>query len=428
MKKNDRRNITNEDIIDISGDTLPKNSRSGGPELDIYGQEEEKLNEYYVKLSYRFRFAKFLSFTVLIVFMLFMLTAFSDDITTEKFRYLVKDMNIDIPTSTSEFGNISYSDDSEAVFAIFKNDLVSVGRNSVEIIDTAGNIVLNSDISYVKPRISVGEKYFLIYDLSGYEFAVYNSFSVLHSGKLDYPISHAYMCDDGKILVITRSKEYRCVANIYNKDYELAYTWKTNDKYIFDGVLHEDGSFVLLCSSVSDGFFDCVTVSGSMKDEEVTVSDIYKDTVGMKLGEFDDENRVIFSSDGMIFEDKDGVPLSRKNYGADICLLVNSTDKYAFNVIDSASLSVGNMLNVYASDGEKVFSKSVAEHPMSVYLYGDFVYVMYTDSIVRIDITNGNETKYESGNMISSLLQTENGILLATGKTRAYPLDHSDFK
>ena len=428
MKKNDRRNITNEDIIDISGDTLPKNSRSGGPELDIYGQEEEKLNEYYVKLSYRFRFAKFLSFTVLIVFMLFMLTAFSDDITTEKFRYLVKDMNIDIPTSTSEFGNISYSDDSEAVFAIFKNDLVSVGRNSVEIIDTAGNIVLNSDISYVTPRISVGEKYFLIYDLSGYEFAVYNSFSVLHSGKLDYPISHAYMCDDGKILVITRSKEYRCVANIYNKDYELAYTWKTNDKYIFDGVLHEDGSFVLLCSSVSDGFFDCVTVSGNMKNEDVTVSDTYKGTVGMKLGEFDDGNRVIFSSDGMIFEDKDGVPLSRQNYGADICLLVNSTDKYAFNVIDSASLSVGNMLNVYASDGEKVFSKSVAEHPMSVYLYGDFVYVMYTDSIVRIDITNGNETKHESGNMISSLLQTENGILLATGKTRAYPLDHSDFK
>ena len=427
MKKNDRRNITEKDIIDISGDTLPKNSRSGGPELDIYGQEEEKLNEYYIKLSYRFRFAKFLSFTVFIVFMLFMLTAFSDDITTEKFRYLIKDMNIDIPTSTSEFGNISYSDDSEAVFAIFKNDIVSVGTNSVEIIDTAGNIVLNSDISYVKPRISVGEKYFLIYDLSGYEFAVYNSFSVLYSEKLDYPISHAYMCDDGKILVITRSEDYRCVAHMYNKDYELAYTWKTNDKYIFDGVLHKDGSFTLLCSSVSDGLFDCVTVSGNMKSEEVTVSDMYNDTMGLKLSEFDDTNRVIFLSDGMIFENEHGDLLSRENYRSDICLLVTSTDKYAVNIIDSASLSVGNMLNVYSSNGDKVFSKSVSEHPMSVYLYGDFVYVMYTDRIVRIDISNGNETKYVSENMISSLLQTENGILLATGKTRAYPLDYSDF-
>ena len=63
MKKYDKRNITEDDIIDINSDSLPKNARSGGPELDIYEEEEEKLNEYYVGIAYRLRIAKFISFT-----------------------------------------------------------------------------------------------------------------------------------------------------------------------------------------------------------------------------------------------------------------------------------------------------------------------------------------------------------------------------
>ena len=142
MKRKERQNITEEDIIDVSSEGLPKNKRSGGPEVDIYDDVEKvKLNEYYISIAYRLRIAKFLSFTLLIVFVLCMLTAFSDDITTEKFRYLMKDMNIDVPITPSDFGNISYTEDPEAVFGIFKNDVVSVGRHKVEVVDTAGNIV-----------------------------------------------------------------------------------------------------------------------------------------------------------------------------------------------------------------------------------------------------------------------------------------------
>lgn len=427
MKKYDKRNITEDDIIDINSDSLPKNARSGGPELDIYEEEEEKLNEYYVGIAYRLRIAKFISFTVLIVFVLCMLTAFSEDITTEKFRYLMKDMNIDVPATPSDFGNISYTEDPEAVFAIFKNDIVSVGRHKVEIVDTAGNIVLNSDISYVKPRISTGEKYFLIYDLAGYEFSVYNSFSVLYSETLDHPISHACISDDGRVLIITKSDDYRSVAVMYNKDFEKAYTWKTNDKYIFDGVLNSDGSFTLLCASASDGLFNCMTVEGNMKREDVTTSPIYKDTMGLRLGRFENGKRVIFCSEGMIFTD-DSTDVRRIDYGSDVCVLTADTEKYALCIMDTASLSDENILNVFSDSGEKIFSCSVEEHPKSVYFYGDEVYIMYTDCIVRINIKDGEKTKYETDGVINTILQTENGILLAVGKTRAYPLDGYEFK
>ena len=428
MKRKERQNITEEDIIDINNDGIPKNSRSDGPELDIYDDsEEEKLNEYYLSIAYRLRVAKFISFTLLIVFVLCMLTAFSDDITTEKFRYLMKDMNIDVPVSESDFGNISYTEDPEAVFAIFKNDIVSVGRQKVEIVDTAGNIVLNSDINYVQPRISVGEKYFLIYDIAGCDFSVYNSFSVLYSETLDYPISHAYMCDDGRLLIITKSDDYRCVAIMYNKDYEKAYTWKTNDKYVFDGVIRSDGSFTLLCASVSDGSFDCVTVDGNMKSEDVTVSPVKKDVIGIRFGEFADKKRVIFCTEGIIFEDEKGDIISKINYNSDVCVLTSYTEKYALNIMDSSSLSAENILNVFSENGNIILTLPIAEHPLNVYFYGDEVYIMYTNEIVCINVKDGKKTKYASSSVINSLLQTENDILLAVGKTRAYPLEKKDF-
>ena len=148
MKKKKRVDITSDDIIDVNPGSIPKNSYSNGPKLDIYEDDEEKVNEYYIKLSYRFRIAKFVSLTLCIIFVLCMLTAFSGDITTENFRYLMKDINVELPEKASAFGNISYTEDTEAVYAMFKNDLVCVGRNSVEIVDMSGQTVLKEDISF----------------------------------------------------------------------------------------------------------------------------------------------------------------------------------------------------------------------------------------------------------------------------------------
>ena len=428
MKKKKRVDITKDDIIDVRPGSIPKNSYSNGPELDIYEDEEEKINEYYVKLSYRFRIAKFVSLTLCIVFVLCMLTAFSEDITAENFRYLMKDINFELPENVSEFGNISYTEDTEAVYAMFKNDLVCVGRNSIEVVDMSGDTVLKEDISYVKPRISAGKKYFLVYDLSGYSFSVYNSFSCIYSETLDYPISYAYVNDDGRAVVVTRSEDYRCCVLVYNKKYELAYTWKTNDKYVFDVVLNNDGSFVFLCAGVDDGLFSRIDIIGNIKNEEVTVSDPKYGVTALDMNYFENGNRVVFCTDSAVFENGSGESLVNCSYGADTCVLTYSNGTHALTVLDSVALGRENVLTVYTDKGQTLISSDVPTHPKSAYIYGEYAYVLYTDSIIRIDINRGEIKRCKNERVINTLLQTENGILLAVGKTRAYPIDNSKFE
>lgn len=425
MKKN--KTNTEDGYVEFAQEQKKLDARSGGEELDIYEDPEEEINEYYLRISYGIRFFKFLTLTVFVVFILCMLTAFSEDITSENFQYLMKDLNIELPSSASEFGHIAYSDDAELSFAMFKNDLLSVGRQSVEIVDMAGDPVLKSDINYVKPRISAGENYFLIYDLSGYEFSVYNSFSLLYSETLEYPISDAYMADNGRFVIVTRTDDYRCCVIIYNKDYEQAYTWKTNDKYVFDIVLDDDGNFTILAATTENGAMNSVCVSGNIKSDQVQTKQYGQDVMGLLLHPFENGKGAVFCTDRILFTDSDRSVTGVYPYGLDKCTLAASNEKYALAVLDKATLGEDTVLCAFNNEGQLVHTVPIDVHPLGLYAYGECAYILYADKILKVSLNDGTVGIYECDSIVVDLLYTENGILLAAGKTRAYPIENEEF-
>ena len=426
MKKN-KNEISDDGVVELNGEEKRRDLRSGGVELDIYDDGEEQINEYYVKISYGIRFFKFLTLTVLVVFVLCMLTAFSDDITAENFQYLMKDLNIELPDSPSQFGHIAYTEDAEQSFEMFKSDLVSVGRQSVEVVNMAGEPVLKSDISYVKPRISAGKSYFLVYDMSGYDFSVYNSFSVLYSETLDYPISDAYMADDGRFAIVTRSDDYRCCVIIYNKSYKPAYTWKTNDKYVFDVILNTDGSFEILAASAENGSMQSYCISGNIRQEQINTVQYGEDIMGLDMHMFENGKKVVFCTDRIVFTDENGPVASEHKYGLDECIITYACDKYAAAVFDKAKLGEDTALCIFDQEGKLLQTFDIEPHPIDVYIYGEYAYVLYDDNITRISLKDGKRGAYANKSGIVRLLQTENGILLAAGKNRAYPIEENEF-
>lgn len=426
MKKN-KNEISDDGLAEINGEEKRKDLRSGGAELDIYDDGEDQINEYYVKLSYGIRFFKFLTLTVLVVFVLCMLTAFSDDITAENFQYLMKDLNIELPSAPSQFGHIAYTEDAELSFAMFKNDLVSVGRQSVEVVNMAGEPVLKSDINYVKPRISAGKSYFLVYDMSGYDFSVYNSFSVLYSETLDHPISDAYMADDGRFAIVTRSDDYRCCVVIYNKSYKPAYTWKTNDKYVFDVILNTDGTFEILAAGAQDGSMQTYCISGNIRQEQVNTVQYDNAVMGLDMHAFENGKKVIFCTDRIVFASESGSYASNYEYGLDECVITYACDKYAAAVFNKAKLGEDTALCVFDQDGKLLQTFDIEAHPIDVYIYGEYAYALYDDNITRISLDDGQKSAYANKSVIVQLLQTDNGILLAAGKNRAYPIEDNEF-
>ena len=68
----------------------------------------------------------------------------------------------------------------------------------------------------------------------------------MHEDTFGYPISCAALNDNGMFLVATKSREYRAVVHVYDKDFNDIYHWSSPDKYVVAADIHiNDKEFVI---------------------------------------------------------------------------------------------------------------------------------------------------------------------------------------
>jgi hypothetical protein len=155
----------------------------------------DKENPYYIRIAKKFRIAKYVTILITVVFAMVMLTKYSTDITAENFQYLIKDLDITGLTGEREFGDIIYNSDSSSSFGIYRGELVVVNAGSTMLYKPSGAQSLEISNDFYNPRLSVSEKYFLIYDRgdTSCSYSIYNSFAELKHESFDYPITLANM-------------------------------------------------------------------------------------------------------------------------------------------------------------------------------------------------------------------------------------------
>jgi hypothetical protein len=129
---------------------------------------------------------------------------------------------------------------------VYRNGLVVVGRDRVQIFDLTGEEILDINQSNAAPQLLTSDAYMLIYNIGGTTFQLYNSLSKEYEESYSYPIGCAALGDTGTFLVTTRSMEYRSVVNVYNKNFEQIYRWYSPDKHVMDVSFREgDREFVI---------------------------------------------------------------------------------------------------------------------------------------------------------------------------------------
>ena len=130
-------------------------SDSGGESVQgIYVEEEpERINRRYKHASVAVGITKYVVITVFFLFFMVMSLIYSSQISIENFRYIIKDMNLKIPTGIEEYGDIYYVADMEQNYAIYRDDFVCCSRSGLQVIDMTGKQIQNTALKYVKPRL-----------------------------------------------------------------------------------------------------------------------------------------------------------------------------------------------------------------------------------------------------------------------------------
>ena len=323
--------------------------------------KEEKYpeNEYFLRISSRFMWAKYFAAVLTVVFLLFMISVFRKEITLENFRYFLRDMNTDSTKYTDVYQTIYYDAVGETDFALFRDYLAVVRPGDTLLYSSEGKTVLSVTNDYSAPHVLTSASYFLVYDFgqTTQQFSVINAFSKLYDGKTSAPIAGAAVSDTGLFAFVLKNPDYRGLVEIYDSDFDVISRVYT-DRYITHIAFSEDGGKLLIVS-VSDAEGSWVS--------EVSVIDPYSDqSVFTELlpgemlisGTFSGDVVTVSGDEGIYHFDREGKLLSSRSLeGNTPTDILTGNGKYA---VAYHTTVLGNGKTVICTDrGKELFTVKI---------------------------------------------------------------------
>ena len=353
-------------------------------------------NPYYIKIASRFRVCKYLTAALAVLFTVLMLTVYGNDITSENFRYFIKDLDITGLTS-GEFTQIIHSGGSGARFAIYRGELAVVNPGSTLLYRAGGSLSFSTSNIFYSPRLIASDKYMLIYDFGDTtcSYSVCNSFAELKSGKLDEPITGAALSDNGAYVLITRDSTYKGVLYWYDSDFQPVAEIK-KDKYMISVALSDDGKKLVLASCYdSDGDIVSELVTVTAGSDTAAAAYTAKGVMPMKTEIMKDGNIVLLCTDRALFFDSGLNLLSTVTFDYNGSFKADTGREIFFTAAGNSLVGSEKTVTVYSSDGQAKASFGCSGELIAMRSFGQLVYVLTESSAVRFDSETGEVTELE---------------------------------
>ena len=340
MKKTNDRDLTPQNDNNVS---------IREPNKD-YRTDSAQTNEYYSKVSNRFRVAKLVCIGALCLFVLSTLLIYGEVLTYENARYILRDIGqIISDDSSTPSENINVQADGDMDFGVYKGNIVVAGESNVKILSPSGKEKLSDNMSFTSPSIVSSDKYCIVYSLGAYNLSVYNTVARVYDMSFDFPIYSVAVSDNGYIAVMTHSREYKCTVYLYDSDFKLCATYNKN-KYPSCVGISSDGSEVYISSFASSEGDYVTELSGYKRNaiEPIFVYNSYGSLV-LDLKVLSSGSIALIYSDKITFSDKTGKVIS-ENYLSFGLNTADLGDDYITVVEGDKQKNV----RVYSADGKEI--------------------------------------------------------------------------
>lgn len=268
---------------------------------------ENGYNTYYLRVASRFGIAKWLTLLLFSVYLLCMLFACRESITSENFLYLLRDLNV--KTIGGTYQAVQYPEQQNMTFASYRDELAVAGTSSVSLYDRNGEAVWTESIAYRSPQIVAGDKYLLAYDAEGTGYAVCTSLSCIKRGETDDVIQCAAVSDSGYYAIAAQCSEAKYVVCLYDASFtEIARYYR--DSYITGMAFSQDGKELAILSVSPDGWNLEGTVILCAVGSTETVSVSLGDSVPLRGRYLENGRLAIVCDDRVSYVDTDSLKVS----------------------------------------------------------------------------------------------------------------------
>jgi len=355
------------------------------PEAD----EDSVKNERYEKVAKWLRAVKWACALLLIGYLLFMAFTFREEITMENFRYLIRNVDLDIQSSVVLENRIVYDADPDNMFIKYRDYLAVLGSGRLKIFDRQGGQAYSEEIALASPAAVTSDKYMILYDREGDGYSVYSYFALENREELGYPVSAAAISGSGTYAIAARSADYDGAVYVYNQSFKLINRVLKNKSVTALALTPEGDELIIAAYSASESgsMVTELTVLPTMTGSSRLMFSI-EGVMPYECGYLSDGAFYLIGSDGVRIYENDGSQRARIPFDGDPISWTADAEGFALIYPDNAESGKLTcvMLDQY---GGEIFRKDAGHGSLDIAKDGEYLLLLYDDRLIK---TNGSAT------------------------------------
>lgn len=389
-----------------------------GKDIAPFESESEEgaeifINEVYLNISKRLRVLRFLLLFAIIIISLFALMRFSSHInlySIKEFFYSFKDNDISLDSASV---TISGADLIEA--DIYRNHLLMLRNDRVELYKPDGTRYMTKRISMSNPTVISSDKYFLIYDLGGYDLGLYNTVDVIYEESFDNTIYIADTNNKGYLALLTHDVSYASQLLVYNEDMNNIFEWNSADKYTPCMKMLSDTEQVITASFSSSTGIPVTTFNLFNVKSENALTHEFSDTLPLKVGEIGNGMYLLCTDRLVIFDKKGEIikEIDTTSYGDSVSDVYCDGERLVL-VLQANGYSYASKLILFDENAELLFTcNEKYEIPSAAVINNELYYIHYGE-LINVDLKDKTEKRTELTDSYSDILQIGGKLVLVS--------------
>lgn len=405
------------DISAFDTDMAEEKNEINISDEELY-EELSETNGYYEKVSKIYSAVRYLIIIILVIFVTLSTMKNSESITYSNLMFLFKDLGSAAESSNAKFGTITYNPDTTLAYAGFRRNLATASSSGVKIYSGDGKKIFDGTDKFVSPMIETSDRYLLVYDFGGKDYAIYNSFARIFTEELDYEITGADISESGMYAIVTKTKEYNSAVLLYTKNCTLKTRYKTDDR-VTDISVNESGTRLCVLSFAAENASFVSKIVILKPGETTAVAELtLSDTFPLACNYTDDGRLTVFCDNAIYFYDGDGnlessFPLSSVPNTADF-----SGDGCVISVSENAT--TGNRVTVLDTRGNTVYSGTFSGKTAAVAYSDGFLFILSGNRVCRTDVTSGEMTERITGGGKKMIVYSGGDVLVCSQSKAEY--------
>lgn len=350
---------------------------------------------FYASVSAGYKISQRIIVIILVVFLLFSLITNFNQITYDNFFYLLKDFAAAADVESTNYDTLSYTSNPGNFFALYRGGLTVANPSRISAYTATGRKTINASAQFSSPYIESSDKYFVIYDISGTSFAVYNSFARIYKEDVEYPVTGACFARNGNLAIMTRDIDHKSIVHVYNDNFRKLFTVPSSSEYAFDVAMDSDADRLAIAYwGIGTGTgritVDIYNLSGKK------ISDIVVDGEFVLSTGFISENIFAIVTDRAVrlydqnFDELDDY----YSYGG------GTVSGYQVNEHGIAVAYTSNSRNTaiaFDKSGNLVYNENIDNNIKDIDIFEEYIFFRTDAGVMRVNISNYEEELLTSG-------------------------------